>query len=201
MQSMQSRPRSLVKRVILIGGIVSTATLILAACGGTDSQSQSGSEAGSSLGERLKALAVPPAWKPRVPGPEVINGITVPPEPSPSVNNATLAGVDSNANGVRDDVERVIARKVTTTAEFNTALVVAKAYQRLLSNTPVLQADADASMLEIDCFVYRSLTNPVRINSSEIRSATFNTSARIEDIRTKVLYLSPRVIDTKHECA
>ena len=39
---------------------------------------------------------------------EVINGHTLPPEPDPAINNATLLGVDSNGNGVRDDVERWI---------------------------------------------------------------------------------------------
>jgi hypothetical protein len=37
---------------------------------------------------------------------EIINGIAVPPEPDPVQNNATIAGVDANDNGVRDDVER-----------------------------------------------------------------------------------------------
>lgn len=40
---------------------------------------------------------------------ELINGIPVPPEPDPVANNATLAGIDVNGNGVRDDVERKIA--------------------------------------------------------------------------------------------
>ena len=38
-------------------------------------------------------------------GVEVINGHTLPPEPDPSINNSTLLGIDSNNNGVRDDVE------------------------------------------------------------------------------------------------
>lgn len=42
---------------------------------------------------------------------KTINGIAVPPEPDPVVNNATLAGVDVNGNGVRDDVERFIAKE------------------------------------------------------------------------------------------
>ena len=36
-----------------------------------------------------------------------ING-TLPPEPDSAENNATLVGVDSNDNGIRDDVERAI---------------------------------------------------------------------------------------------
>ena len=37
-----------------------------------------------------------------------VNGHRLPPEPDPKVNNATLLGIDSNNNGVRDDVERWI---------------------------------------------------------------------------------------------
>lgn len=33
---------------------------------------------------------------------------TLPPEPDPKINNSTLLGIDSNNNGVRDDVERWI---------------------------------------------------------------------------------------------
>ena len=36
-----------------------------------------------------------------------ING-DLPPEPDPTANSATLSGVDSNGNGIRDDVERAI---------------------------------------------------------------------------------------------
>ncbi|MBL0721816.1 MAG: hypothetical protein JJV88_04470 [Sulfurovum sp.] len=39
---------------------------------------------------------------------EVIHGHTLPPEPDPVINNSTLLGIDSNNNGVRDDVERWI---------------------------------------------------------------------------------------------
>ena len=39
---------------------------------------------------------------------EVINGYILPPEPDPEINNETLLGIDSNENGVRDDVERYV---------------------------------------------------------------------------------------------
>ena len=39
---------------------------------------------------------------------ETINDYELPPEPDPKINNATLLGIDSNNNGVRDDVERWI---------------------------------------------------------------------------------------------
>lgn len=41
----------------------------------------------------------------------VINGIKVPPVPDPKINNATIAGVDSDNNGVRDDIDRLVAEK------------------------------------------------------------------------------------------
>ncbi len=41
----------------------------------------------------------------------VIHGYTLPPAPDPAINNATLLGIDSNNNGVRDDVEIWILKK------------------------------------------------------------------------------------------
>ena len=40
--------------------------------------------------------------------PEIVNGYILPPEPDETINNSTLLGIDSNDNGVRDDVERWI---------------------------------------------------------------------------------------------
>jgi hypothetical protein len=40
--------------------------------------------------------------------PWVVDGHMLPPEPDPTINNSTLLGIDSNHNGVRDDVERWI---------------------------------------------------------------------------------------------
>lgn len=75
--------------------------------------------------------------------PEVISGITVPPEPPADLNNATLAGFDANGNGVRDDVERLIAKHFGGTADYPLAFAYAKQYQiRLTSPPPRARADA-----------------------------------------------------------
>lgn len=63
---------------------------------------------------------------------EVVNGITVPTAPDPTLNAATLAGVDSNNNGVRDDVERKVAVAATNQSEFDASMQKAKAYQNTL---------------------------------------------------------------------
>lgn len=57
---------------------------------------------------------------------EVINGIAVPPEPDPEKNNATVAGIDKNNNGVRDDVERKIAQDTGNSNLYSSYLILAK---------------------------------------------------------------------------
>lgn len=59
--------------------------------------------------------------------PETIKGIVVPPEPPKSLNDLTLAGIDQNKNGVRDDVERLIAREFgSVSSEFSEATAFSK---------------------------------------------------------------------------
>ena len=45
---------------------------------------------------------------------ERINGIAVPPAPDTNTNQATVAGVDSNANDIRDDIDRLLATNFGT---------------------------------------------------------------------------------------
>lgn len=62
-----------------------------------------------------------------------INGIAVPPAPDATANNATLAGVDSNGNGVRDDAERLVAGLSTKTSYTDINLEIAKQYGLLVA--------------------------------------------------------------------
>ena len=71
--------------------------------------------------------------------PEVINGYLLPPEPDETLNNSTLLGIDSNDNGVRDDVERLIIIEESKNPNFpktHTALSLqyAGAWQKVLNN-------------------------------------------------------------------
>lgn len=52
---------------------------------------------------------------------ETINVISVPPAPDTTVNQASLSGVDVNSNGIRDDVERLIATDFGTNSDNYTA--------------------------------------------------------------------------------
>ena len=62
-----------------------------------------------------------------------INGIAVPPAPDAAANNATLAGVDSNGNGVRDDAERLVAGLSIKTNYTDVNLEIAKQYSALVA--------------------------------------------------------------------
>jgi hypothetical protein len=66
---------------------------------------------------------------------EVINGIVVPLEPDPVANKATLAGIDTNNNGVRDDVERKIANADYLKTGYSGSINRAKAYQQITSKS------------------------------------------------------------------
>lgn len=76
--------------------------------------------------------------------PQIINGYKLPPEPDPKLNNSTLLGVDSNKNGIRDDVERLIIIEEAKSPNFpktHTAISLqyAWAWQKMIEN-PVLES-------------------------------------------------------------
>jgi hypothetical protein len=104
-----------------------------------------------------------------------INGITVPPAPDPATNNATLAGVDSNNNGVRDDLERSIAAKIKNIQNYNKMLAYAKAQEKMITlPTPTNRAQALAVVSESYCAMGLSgeierdiVTNEVNANTAD----------------------------------
>ncbi len=74
-------------------------------------------------------------------GVETINGIVVPPDPG-SAASATLAGVDANQNGVRDEVERSIASRSASQTEFNQSLALARVFQATIVKSSWTKAEA-----------------------------------------------------------
>ncbi len=113
----------------------------------------------------------------------VINGVTVPPEPDPELNNATLAGIDVNGNGVRDDVERDIVLNYSNSKKRMAAL-----FELAIGNrNSLLAADANDSTSAvaairrtdsaISCLHY---IDPMNANSIEnqLASIELNTEPR-----------------------
>lgn len=163
-------------------GLLLIAALLLTACGnGSSAQSQSAS--------------LPAA-------PQVINGITVPPEPDPATNNATLLGVDSNNNSVRDDVERQIASTYGANAgQYEGALRIAKSDQSLVAanGDPVKSTAATLAAATSGFCMYSKLgydgiaatkainyLSPLTFNTSERMAAYRATTAASAEVATPV---------------
>ncbi|WP_324171313.1 hypothetical protein [Sulfurimonas sp.] len=79
---------------------------------------------------------------------EIINGYKLPPEPDETLNNSTLLGIDSNNNGVRDDVERKIYFKYKKPVIQAYMMQSAKSYPKYLEN-PTASAKAQETQDEM----------------------------------------------------
>ena len=128
---------------------------------------------------------------------DTINGIQVPPDPGAAAN-ATIVGVDVNANGLRDEVERSIATKYGSSAnQYQAAVVSAKAYQTLLitdqTNINAVNDALQASSKAAGCSMQK-LSNDAATAShiaSEAYLLTYNTPERIGKRKAVVSASSP----------
>jgi hypothetical protein len=103
-----------------------------------------------------------------------ING-KLPPEPDPVLNNETLTGVDSNTNGIRDDVERAIYLKYKDQQRLVVAMLqYAKALQKEFTdvyNSETLVAVIQEQSRGALCILK---DEPIE----EVRDLVFNTKIR-----------------------
>ena len=106
----------------------------------------------------------------------IVDGHTLPPEPDPQVNNATLGGVDSNNNGVRDDVERNIY--ATYPVKLQRELVM---YRAIVFQEAIVRPLSEAQQTEkigtrsLNCMLY------LRRKDAEIKSDEFNEVRFLEN--------------------
>lgn len=112
----------------------------------------------------------------------VINGIAVPPMPDVILNQSTVAGVDSDNNGVRDDIDRKIATDFgAIPSEYTLALNHAKTLQAALLTASAVQANSlPASSVEVTNHVSAVSCAPAllrdRLKADTL--ATLNTGMR-----------------------
>ena len=117
--------------------------------------------------------------------PTVINGYTLPPEPDPTINNATLLGIDTNNNGVRDDVERKIIIKYQKPIEIEVMMAYSRIAQEVLESSLNY---GDAQKLErkssrtIDCKLYLKRQHGIKIGfiSDFVEDNTYTTKERVK---------------------
>lgn len=104
--------------------------------------------------------------------PDFINGISVPEKPDVSENNSTLAGIDSNSNGVRDDVERWAASISKDKDDYERKIISLRAYQGVLTSEPeskevffnlhrIIWCNADKSFIDSNDIL------PIMLNTDE----------------------------------
>ena len=114
-----------------------------------------------------------------------VRGHRLPPEPDSIQNNTTLEGIDSNDNGVRDDVERKIYEKYPKALHVALLMDGAKQFQKVLvqplSNAKILVKDLGKI---IDCKIYLGRSDMVIgsdnfIMSDILENSTFNNPQRV----------------------
>jgi len=99
----------------------------------------------------------------------------------------TLAGIDANSNGVRDDIERYIEKKYTEPAQRKAAMRKAMVFQEMLlvdkQDEAALEAVSYRGTLAIVCSIPAFPGEAGAIQgsamSSELESMTTNTKARL----------------------
>ena len=114
-----------------------------------------------------------------------INGHRLPPMPNKALNDSTLLGIDSNDNGVRDDVERKIY--FTYNKKINQKLMMqsTKTYQAMLADPDLIKNAYDWQVPEnknLGCRSYLFRKHDIPLDSKYakfINDNTYNSEERI----------------------
>jgi len=111
-----------------------------------------------------------------------VEGRYLPPTPDQAENDATIAGIDKNNNGVRDDVELAIFKKYPTNKQARAAALqyamTEQMYLTRVFNTETWKAVAEESGRAFGCVL------AARADDKAIQSLVINTELR-KSSRTK----------------
>jgi hypothetical protein len=115
-----------------------------------------------------------------------INGYRLPPEPDETLNNSTILGIDSNNNGVRDDVERKIYLTYKKAIEQAYMMQGAKRFQKILDN-PIVAATSQETQDEMwkqySCIGYLRRIKNIKVPRTIVEfweNSYMNTKERIK---------------------
>jgi hypothetical protein len=111
-----------------------------------------------------------------------VEATNLPPAPDPLKNNATVAGIDANHNGIRDDVELAIFKEYPNSPKIRAAeLQYALTEQMFLTkvyNAGTWKAVAEEAARAQLCII------DTKANRKEVENLIFNTQSR-NDAREK----------------
>ena len=130
--------------------------------------------------------------------PEIINGYLLPPEPDEILNNSTFLGIDSNDNGVRDDVEIYVIKRYAQDPDFpktKTALAMQYAWaeQKIIDNPTLENVKYQDDAIDCEFYFLKQKTKDMTsldglryhtqhevFNDSKINDKIYNTRERIK---------------------
>jgi len=115
----------------------------------------------------------------------VVDGHVLPPKPDKTLNDSTLLGIDSNNNGVRDDVERWIYEEYTQPIERGIFMQTSRAYNMLIVDPSKAHETKKYSDNAVSCLFYwfRKENSPLDRfknydDSKKLKRIQFNTLKR-----------------------
>lgn len=110
----------------------------------------------------------------------VINGHTLPPMPEKALNDSTLLGIDSNDNGIRDDVEIYIIKRFETAEYPKTKTAIALQYawasQKILENPTMESSKYEHDALACQTYWMRKEQKDVNQRIIDLAKTDFNVS-------------------------
>ncbi len=131
-----------------------------------------------------------------------VDGSILPPPPEPSVADATLAGIDANDNGIRDDVELAIFTKYPTSSATSTTIRAGELQYAMENQMEFTYASNSATLvavIEQEGRGYLCLPNESQVK--EVEDMVFNTAQR-QDFRQDIYkrYMASFQLDTSDFC-
>lgn len=129
----------------------------------------------------------------------------LPPEPDRAASNAVLAGIDTDNDGVRDDVQRLVLRSYTSTTKRALALSFAKEVRKIYSEPPTTPTQAraitDAKSRVSGCiYSHREIPFEARAGIIEtIVSAHTDTAARMKEYLNYNRLLHGQTIESRSD--
>ena len=130
-----------------------------------------------------------------------INGYRLPPEPDETLNNSTLLGIDVNANGVRDDVERKVIETYKEPIKIELMMAANKVAQKILENPVSLAQEYQKEFTKVsNCSNYLEdvgVSIDAISNVDFVQDNTYNTNQRVRAYIDYNIALSGGVYGTK----
>lgn len=123
------------------------------------------------IGKLSNAITIDINW--------ITDGFKLPPAPDTTINNATLEGIDSNNNGIRDDVERKIFHRYPKRLHRALLMYSAVLFQEALVRPLEMAKETQKiGTKALDCKLYLMDLDD-EINSDEFSTVTFLEDATI----------------------